>query len=359
MNNIAVILGNVAVSRSGILLALSALCTILMALALRQRQGRPLLPTAWTLLLILLLSLPLARLVHWYCNAPQYSSFRAAMTDYSRGGFSLVGVYFALAVVLAAGRIGGWLPDTLAVLDCLAPAGALGMSVGRMSCLFTAADRSKFTLEGERFRRLPFMISSVNAAGAEEWRIATFCFEAITAFIIFAVLYALFRRLTTRERLHPEWKDGNVFFLFLALYGAVEVVLDSTCYDALYLRSNGFVSVVQIICAAGLIVSAVIYSIRSVKTNGRRGLHFVLWAVFLAGAGVGGCMEYYVQRHGNRFLFCYSIMSTMFLLCFGVTAYLQYTCGAGSETVPVQTAYDRPSRTRRGGSRRGGSHCAR
>jgi len=38
-------------------------------------------------------------LIHWYCRADAYNSFEAAMTDYSGGGYALMGVFAACAAV--------------------------------------------------------------------------------------------------------------------------------------------------------------------------------------------------------------------------------------------------------------------
>ena len=40
-----------------------------------------------------LLSCFFARVIHWYCFAESYSGFIAAMSDFSQGGFALVGVF--------------------------------------------------------------------------------------------------------------------------------------------------------------------------------------------------------------------------------------------------------------------------
>jgi len=39
----------------------------------------------------------------------------------------------------------------------------------------------------------------------------------------------------------------------------------------------------------------------------------VLWGVFLALGGLGGYMEYFVQRHADRFALAYSVMTLCFL----------------------------------------------
>jgi hypothetical protein len=96
--------------------------------------------------------------------------------------------------------------------------------------------------------------------------------------------------------------------LFLLCYGASQCLLDSTRYDALYFRSNGFVSVTQVFSAVGMVLAAVVFSVRLVKAKGFRPGHLALWSGMAAALGLAGYMEYYVQRHGNQALLAYSIM---------------------------------------------------
>ena len=39
------------------------------------------------------LSLVAGRFFHWYCRADSYTGFLAAMTDYTSGGYALLGVF--------------------------------------------------------------------------------------------------------------------------------------------------------------------------------------------------------------------------------------------------------------------------
>jgi len=140
-------------------------------------------------------------------------------------------------------------------------------------------------------------------SGAQEFRLATFVIQAMVTAVIFAVL--LFIALTTKHRR----KDGDLTLLFLLLYGASQVVLDSTRYDSLFFRSNGFVSIVQVLCALALGLSCAVFSVRLVKRHGFQRRYAALWLEFGALVGLGGYMEYYVQRHGDQAVFAYCCMS--------------------------------------------------
>ena len=97
------------------------------------------------------------------------------------------------------------------------------------------------------------------------------------------------------------------------------MVLDSTRYDSLFFRSNGFVSVVQVLGALGLGVSICCFSRRMVKAMGFRWWQVLLWILIAAGIGCAGFMEYYVQRRGNEAVFAYSVMSGCLVVVIALT----------------------------------------
>ena len=104
-------------------------------------------------------------------------------------------------------------------------------------------------------------------------------------------------------------KRGDTFLMFCLLYGASQTVFDSTRYDSLYLRSNGFVSMVQIAGAVALAFAVVCFSVRLVKARGWRFWYLLPWLTIAGLLGGAGYMEYHVQRHGDQALFAYTIMS--------------------------------------------------
>ena len=78
----------------------------------------------------------------------------------------------------------------------------------------------------------------------------------------------------------------------------------------------------KIFCLAALLLGTVLYSVRSVRAKGLRGWHFAVWAGWLAAAGLGGYMEYVVQRHNDKFLSAYAVMEACFLLDFALECLL-------------------------------------
>ena len=110
--------------------------------------------------------------------------------------------------------------------------------------------------------------------------------------------------------------EGRGFLLFLTLYCEGQILLDSTRYDALFLRSNGFVSLEQILCCAVLTAILIVGCARVLRAGGARWRIPLGWAVYLGGFGLVGYMEYYVQRHGGAYAFSYSLMAAGLALVF-------------------------------------------
>ena len=248
------------------------------------------------------LGLVAARFFHWYCQTDSYDGFLTAMTDYTSGGYALMGVFlgcFLAACLLRLIRLSRSLPE---MLDCMAVSGCAGIAVGRLASLFNSSDRGQVLVN---FQSLPVAWPVTNAvSGAVEYRLATFMLQSLVALALFAGLALFYIRGNKRGRL----KDGDTSLIFLLIYGASQVVLDSTRYDSLFFRSNGFVSVVQVLGALGLGLAIFLFSRRMVKALGLKFWQFLLWIPMAAGIGCAGYMEYYVQRRGNEAVLAYSVM---------------------------------------------------
>ena len=328
-----------------IILAVAAMAAALLAIGLRIWRGERVLPLAVALPLGTVLSVAIARFIHWYCRFESYPSLQGAMTELRGGGYSLMGVFAGMLLAFALVRLLRLTRDLPSLLDCAAPAGALGIALGRLGDLFTAADRGKMIFADEALHRLPFASAVVNAtSGATEWRFATFAFQSIWCALL--CLIFLIAALPTRRKrplVREGWGRGNVFALFMVLYCCGQIVTDSTRYDALFLRSNGFVSLEQIICGVAVFAVLVLYSVRSILVRRFRFWHPLLWVLALAGLGTAGYMEYYVQRHGNEYIFAYSLMCAGLLVFFGVVFALFRTSMVRAEDTPDPEASASPA----------------
>ena len=259
------------------------------------------------------LSLVLARFFHWYCRADSYPDFLTAMTDYTSGGYALMGVFLGCFLVAVVLRLLQFSLDLGEMLDCMSIAACAGIAVGRLNSLFNATDRGNVLAH---LKNLPFAYPVTNAvSGAQEYRLATFLIQAMVALGLLIVLSLFYFRGNKKGKL----PSGDTCLVFLLLYGASQVVLDSTRYDSMFFRSNGFVSVVQVLGALALALNVVVFSRRMVKSGGFHLWQIPLWLLIGASMGGAGFMEYYVQRRGNEAAFAYSIMMLCLLITIALT----------------------------------------
>ena len=309
MEKIAFFAGENVYYWSSIVLTLAALTAICFFWSLYLGKEGNAVAAFGVVPLAMALSLALARLVHWYCRADSYDSFRAAMEPFSPGGYALLGVFAGCLLAAAVTRLLHFHRNLPRMLDCMAVAGCAGIAVGRLASFFNASDRGQIV---QFTQSLPWVYPVTNAvSGATEYRLATFVIQALASLVLFGILLVFFSR---RRR-----RDGDTALLFLLLYSASQIVLDSTRYDKLFFRSNGFVSVVQVLGAVALVLVIVVFSVRLVKTRGFRVWNVPLWLAMAALLGGAGFMEYYVQRHGNLAVFSYSVMSACLLMVVGLT----------------------------------------
>ena len=303
MDRIAFIMGELFIYWNSIILTLAAAGAICLFLAFYLNKSGNAVAGFAVVPVGMVMSLLLARFIHWYCRADSYNGFLDAMTNYSSGGFALMGVVFGCilaAVITRLLRLQKNLPE---MLDCMCIAGAAGIAVGRLASFFNASDRGQIV---ESIKSLPFVYPVTNAvSGALEYRLATFMIQAMVALVLFIALAVFYLK-----NKHYKLRDGDVTLIFLLVYGASQVVLDSTRYDSLFFRSNGFVSIVQVLGAISLAIAIVMFSIRMVKAKGFKFWYILLWLVIAGLIGGAGFMEYYVQRHGDEAVFAYSIMTS-------------------------------------------------
>ncbi|MCR5664743.1 MAG: prolipoprotein diacylglyceryl transferase [Oscillospiraceae bacterium] len=309
MNPVALFIGGHTIFWNAIVIALGAAACFFLTMSLFTAHGGKAV-AVWLLLpLGVALSLVFARAIHWYCHSEQYASFKAAVTDYSAGGYCLFGAVLGVALAGLIVRALGFTQNLRRLYDCLAPGAALGVALIRLSDLFTVANRGKIVIDDPTFQRLPFATRLSTANGAEEWRFASFFLQFLLMLLVFVLLLRFFTRRRRWPMKDGQPRDGNVALMFLAWFGAVDLVTDSMRYDSSFIPLNGFVSLVQIVSAAALLAVLVIYSVRSIRANGLRFYHWLLWLGFLLLLGGIGVMEYLVQRHGNWYLSCYLGMS--------------------------------------------------
>ena len=329
MEQIAFITGHAVFYWRPLLLSAGVVTSIFFFLSLYLRKKGQAVSAACAVPLALVLGMMLSRLVHWYCRPGDYSSLQAALTDYSQGGFALLGVFAGCLVTALLLRLLQISDSAPAMLDCMSIAGAAGIAVGRLASFFDASDRGPLM---QTLRSLPWAYPVTNSvSGAVEYRLATFLIQAMCAGALFLLLLVFHLAMNRKNRLRP----GDSCLLFLLLYASTQVVLDSTRYDSLAFRSNGFVSVVQVFSALAIGFTAVFFSVRLVKLQGMRPWYIGIWVLIAAMLATAGYMEYYVQRHASLAVLSYSVMSAaLAVIALAVTAMLLLTPGPASRRRP-------------------------
>ena len=305
MEKVAFIYGETFIYWSSIILTLAVVATVAIFAALYLWKSKDGMALSLTLPVALLLSVVLSRWIHWYCLTDSYESLNAAMTDYTWGGYALMGAFAGCLVTACLMRILGVSRNLPQMLDCMSLAGGVGIAVGRLAALFNASDRGQVVADTIG---LPFAYPVTDAvSGIAENRLATFMLQSVstTAVVALIALYMLICALF-RKKL----RDGDVTLLFALLYGACQVILDSTRYDSLFMRSNGFISIVQILGTVGVVIAIVVFSVRMVKARGFKWFFPLFWVALLALMGYAGYMEYYVQRHGDQAAYAYTNMGS-------------------------------------------------
>ena len=303
MEKVAFISGGVFIYWSSIILTLAVVAAILLFLAVYIGKSKNFMGGFAAVPAALMLSIVLGRLIHWYCRADAYESLEAALGNFSAGGYALMGAFAGCILTAILLRLVQMVKNLPQMFDAMSIAGGAGIAVGRLASFFNSSDRGVAVPE---HWGLPFAYPVTNAvSGVVENRLATFMLQSIFAGALVAVLLLYMLICFLRKK---KIKDGDIALLFLSAYGGSQVILDSTHYDSLFMRSNGFISIVQILGVVALALVIIIFSVRMVRRHGLKFYHFLPWLGFAGAMGIACYMEYYVQRHGDQAAFAYTVM---------------------------------------------------
>ena len=325
MEAIAIYSGSTIIYWSSIVICLAVAAWFALSYSLYTANGGNK-DAMWIFLPIaVFLSVLFSRFIHWYCHTEQYSGMFSALSDYSTGGFCLPGVMLGVSLAAVIVKKLRLAPSLAELFDALAPGAALGFALFRLSSLFTNFCRGKIVINDPRFQHLPIGSGIVTTGGDIQYRFASFFVSFLLLLLLcFAMLafYGKTRNLVMKKGL----QKGHAALIFLLFFCAAEFIIDSSRYDSSFLRSNGFVSLMQILCAVFFVAILVYYSIVSIKADGICKRHYVLWVLFLAAAGCTGYFEYLIQRHGDWYKLCYSVMSISCLTMAAVPTFLFKSC---------------------------------
>ena len=308
MEATALYIGNLQVGWSSFIIVLAALVWLSCACTIISMDGGKKYVIWVSFPFAVVLSLLISRFLNWYCHPEMYGSLKGAMEGLLQnsdvGGYEMPGV---LAGILIAAFIAGRLRDgggTLYLLDVMAPGTAMGMAILYLTDRFGIGCRGKVTFDVPPID--PELLLFVYDGSA--YRVALYVVQFTVLALIFALTLVFKFRWGDRALIKGR-EEGSTAIFFLLLLSAAEVPLDSARYDTSFLRSNGFVSFMQIISALSFLSVVVIYSIRSVKAKKLKVMHWIIWILFAAALGGTIYCEYLVQRHGSWYIACYSWMS--------------------------------------------------
>ena len=337
LNNIAFFNGKVTVYWSGIVIALGIIAGFCLIYSLYSSHNRNSGAVFVFLPIAVVLSVIFCRAIHWYTHIEQYESFFKAMTDYSGGSYylqgSLLGVFLAAVIVKSMNLV----DDRGELMDAIAPGYALTIALIRLSCLFNNSDRGKMAITRKFFQRLPIGASISDASGnITDWRFATFFFQFLLMMVLCLLLVRFYILSHNRSVKEPCERTGNVYKLFIVWFGAIELVLDSTRYDASHMhfsfflkflnKFTSFISLAQLIAAISMLCILIHYTKMSIRANGKMGRRTLVWFMWGLGLAMAGASEYLVQRFSSLYLPLYLAQSVGCVLM-SVAVYMMYaTC---------------------------------
>lgn len=318
MDRIAFFFGEMEISWSFLIGVMAVGTGVCLFWALYMGKGNGLFAAVAAVPLTLALSLLLARLLHWYCRPDLYESLRQAVTDYSTGGYALPGAFAGCVLSALLLRLVGISKSLPRMLDCMSLAGCAAMGLGRLAFFFRAGDRGWILPESIG---LPWAYPEQKPiSGMAENRFAVFLLQAVAAGVIFLAVLIPF----LREKDNRKMKDGDACLLVLLLWGAAQLVLDGTRYDALFPGWGGFLSLTQLFGMGAVVLPVLVFSVRMVKAYGFRFWYLPAWAVIAAMLGLAVYMEYYVQQHEYQPLFIYGCMGVCMMDALAVAWILWY-----------------------------------
>ena len=201
------------------------------------------------------------------------------------GGYSMMGALLGACIgAIAAAKI--MKQSSAALLDLLAPAFMLFVVCERLGEGYIDDFGISRPLVSDLLKG-----SFLAIEGDYDWVLATYLIEAFVAFVLALVLL---RDVSKKDR-----RAGNTFLLFLLLFGASQVILESLRFDQhMHLSFVGLQQVIAILLlAAGVIVLA----LRRMKD--KRGMAIAALILLPVSAGIGVGLEFAIDRTTvNRFL---------------------------------------------------------
>ncbi len=335
MTPIAYLDGGLTLYWNGLILALGLATGLTLTLALYPRYNRHT-AAVWVFFpFALVLGLVFSRLIYWYCQQEQFSSFWEAFSDWNKGSFALFGVIPGVVCAAWVSRRLGLVSHAGRLLDAAAPGLCLSFAFIRLSELWGSACRSRIGVTAKLFQRLPFAVRSVDSSGAVTWPLAVFFLSFLALLPVTALLVGFYRRYRRFPLADGSSPNGDVFRAFLLFWGVTEALVESLRYDSCFMHFTflkqlnpytSFVSLGMVFAAVSIL--CIMLRFTAVRVRGRGwslalALEWLAYLLSLVGAGYFG--EYRVQRSGDYAL-CYPILTLSLLLMAGAVCCVYRGC---------------------------------
>lgn len=208
-----------------------------------------------------------------------------AMLRLSDGGYSMMGALFGVCMgAIVAARLTGQHAPRL--LDYLAPAFLLFVACERLGESAISDYGISRILKGTLFQG-----SFLATEDEYGWHLLTYMIESFLALVLSLVLI---------RDLKKERRGGDTFLLFMLLFGASQILMESLRHDG-HMTVNAFVRLEQVMSMMLLGTAVIVLSLRRWHT--RRGLAAaaLILIPIVTGAGVG--IEFLIDRTAtNRYL---------------------------------------------------------
>lgn len=273
----------------GLSISVGALCGVGMMAAWAPRRGLP----RQAALVVGALGVPLgivgARLLFCALHIPLFFETYEnpwLMLRFWDGGLSMTGLLLGLGVAawLAARLMGH---PAGRVMDLLALPMGLVIAACRWGERFTELGIGKLIEENPLIQTLPWLVQQETMGIATEYRLAVSQYEWVVALMLFAGMLALCRWAWQR----PGIPAGDTALLFLACYGATQMLLES-------LRDDGhmlliFLRFAQVAAALGPVVATGVFARRYARARGGGGLPVALcWGGECLALALGVLVEF-------------------------------------------------------------------
>lgn len=317
MNDIALFYDSLNIYWHGIIVTTAIIALILCAAGLRYIQHADMRNFTIAALITVPCALLFSRITYCIFALENYSGLLGALFS-PGGGNSLFGAAIGIAIALLIIRRLGLIDDIPSLLDCLAPAAAIGLHIGRLAGFFSGDDRGMEIA----VKDIGGFIFACYDETQGQWELAIFVYESICAAVLFIATLIMFFWAYSKN--NKCAKGGDVALLFLAGFGTTQGVLESMRTDSLTIIGLGFVRILQITALICIIIPPVIFSIRTVKADKASGFQFMVWTAQILLLVAAIYMEFTL---GSDVLFTnYSVMSVCLfqILLLTIWQYMQF-----------------------------------